>query len=173
MNFRFYWRLSFNIFFSSFIHQWPLLGPGLFFSLVIFFYTVPRTSWTGDQPVARPLLTHRTSQTQNKRTQTSMSRVGFEPTIPVFEQGKTVHALDSAPGMIDLFFTVLYNSSKELYTGFFPGYVVHIAQTKSGHPNDHNDKNENLRLFHSRHKPSTRNGLYLLTHRSEPFLRSR
>jgi hypothetical protein len=40
----------------------------------------------GDQPVARPLPTHRTTQTQNKRTQASMSRVGFEPTIPVFEQ---------------------------------------------------------------------------------------
>jgi hypothetical protein len=27
---------------------------------------------------------YRTTQTQNKRTQTSMPRVGFEPTIPVF-----------------------------------------------------------------------------------------
>jgi hypothetical protein len=50
----------------------------------------------GDEPVARPLLTHRTAQTQNKRTQTSMPRVGFEPTIPVFERAKTVHALDRA-----------------------------------------------------------------------------
>jgi hypothetical protein len=31
---------------------------------------------------------------QNKRTHTSMPRVGFEPTIPVFERAKTVHALD-------------------------------------------------------------------------------
>jgi hypothetical protein len=29
--------------------------------------TVGRTPWTGDQPVARPLPTHRTTQTQNKR----------------------------------------------------------------------------------------------------------
>jgi hypothetical protein len=43
------------------------------------------TPWNGDQPVARPLLTHRTTQTQNKSTQTSMPRVGFQPTIPVFE----------------------------------------------------------------------------------------
>jgi hypothetical protein len=28
--------------------------------------------WTGDQPVARPLLTHGTTQTQNKTTQISM-----------------------------------------------------------------------------------------------------
>jgi hypothetical protein len=39
---------------------------------------------------------HRITQTQNKRRQTSMPRVGFEPTIPVFERTKTVHALDSA-----------------------------------------------------------------------------
>jgi hypothetical protein len=47
----------------------------------------------GDQPVSRPLPTHGTTQTQNKRAQISMHRAGFEPTIPVFEQAKTVHAL--------------------------------------------------------------------------------
>jgi hypothetical protein len=29
------------------------------------------------------------TQTQNKRTQTSMPRVGFEPMIPAFERAKT------------------------------------------------------------------------------------
>jgi hypothetical protein len=53
-----------------------------------------------EQPVARPLSTHRTTQTQNKRTQTSMPQLGFEPTIPVFERGKTVHALDRAATVI-------------------------------------------------------------------------
>jgi hypothetical protein len=48
----------------------------------------------GDQPVARPLPTHRTTQIQNKRKQTSMPRVGFEPTIPAFERAKTVHVCD-------------------------------------------------------------------------------
>jgi hypothetical protein len=48
-----------------------LLDLGCFFSFLIF-YTVGRTPWTGDQPVARPLPTHRTTQTQNKCTQTSM-----------------------------------------------------------------------------------------------------
>jgi hypothetical protein len=57
-------------------------------------HTVGRTPWTGDQPVAKSLPTHRTTQTQNKRTQTSMTRVGFEPTIPVFERAKRVLALD-------------------------------------------------------------------------------
>jgi hypothetical protein len=34
------------------------------------------------------------TQTQNKRKQTSMPRVGFEPTIPVFDRAKTFHTLD-------------------------------------------------------------------------------
>jgi hypothetical protein len=34
--------------------------------------------------------------TRNKRTQTSIHRVGFEPKTPVFERAKTVHALDRA-----------------------------------------------------------------------------
>jgi hypothetical protein len=49
-----------------------------------------------DQPVARPLPTHRTTETQNKRTQTSMPSVGFEPTIPAFERARKVHALGRA-----------------------------------------------------------------------------
>jgi hypothetical protein len=69
-----------------------LLDLGRFFSFLIL-YTVGRTPWTGDQPVASPLPTHTTSQTRNKRTQTSTPGVGFEPTIPVFERAKTVHAL--------------------------------------------------------------------------------
>jgi hypothetical protein len=39
---------------------------------------------------------HGTTQTQNKRGQTSMPLAGFEPTIPVFKRAKTFHALDSA-----------------------------------------------------------------------------
>jgi hypothetical protein len=62
-------------------------------------YKIGRNPWTGDQPVARPLPTHRT-QTQNKCTQTPKPRVGFEPTIPVFERAKTVHALVGAATVI-------------------------------------------------------------------------
>jgi hypothetical protein len=56
---------------------------------------------------------HRPKQAQNKRTQTSMSRVGFEPTIPVFEGVKTFHALDSAATVIGILrdaITYQYNS---------------------------------------------------------------
>jgi hypothetical protein len=70
-----------------------LLDLGRFFNFIIL-YTVGRTPWTGVQPVARPLPAHRTLQTQNKRTQTSMPWVGFELTIPTFKRAKTFHALD-------------------------------------------------------------------------------
>jgi hypothetical protein len=63
-------------------------------------YTFGRNPWTGDQPVSRPLPTHRTTRTQNKRTQASMPRVGFGPKIPAFELAKTVHALDRAATVI-------------------------------------------------------------------------
>jgi hypothetical protein len=66
------------------------------FSVFLILYTVGRTPWTGDQPVARPLPKHRIPQTQNKRTQTYMPPVGFEPTITVLERAKTVLALDLA-----------------------------------------------------------------------------
>jgi hypothetical protein len=77
----------------------PFVGPWLLFSFLIL-YTVSRTPWTEDQLVARPLPTHRTTQTQNKRRQISTPRVGFEPMVPVFEREKTVHALDRESTMI-------------------------------------------------------------------------
>jgi hypothetical protein len=50
--------------------QWlysPCWAPSLFFSSVISFYTHGRTHWKSDKSVARPLPTHRTTQTQKKR----------------------------------------------------------------------------------------------------------
>jgi hypothetical protein len=73
----------------------PLWTLAAFFNFLIS-YTIGRTPWTEDQPVARPLPTHRTTQAQNKRTQTFIPRVGLEPTIPVFERANTGHALDRA-----------------------------------------------------------------------------
>jgi hypothetical protein len=52
-------------------------------------YTVGRTPLTGDQTVARPLPSHKATQTK-----TFMPQGGFETTIPVFERAKAVHALD-------------------------------------------------------------------------------
>jgi hypothetical protein len=85
-----------------------LLDLGRFISFLIL-HIVGRTPWPSDQPVARPLPTHRTTQTRNKRTQTSMPLVGFEPTIPVFERAKIVHALDLAATVIG---ALLYSKLK-------------------------------------------------------------
>jgi hypothetical protein len=70
-----------------------------FFSFLIL-YTVGGIPWTRDQSVARPLPTRRTTQAKNKRTQTSMPRVGIEPTIPVVERANTVHDLDRVATVI-------------------------------------------------------------------------
>jgi hypothetical protein len=42
------------------------------------------------------------TQTQNKHKRTSMPRVGFKPTIPMFEWAKTFYALDRATIVIGL-----------------------------------------------------------------------
>jgi hypothetical protein len=55
---------------------------------------------------------HTERHKQSKRTQTSMPRVELEPTIPVFEKAKTVHALDRAAIVIGVCsFYKLKNSS--------------------------------------------------------------
>jgi hypothetical protein len=46
----------------------PFIGPRPLFQFRNIFYTDGRTPWTSDQPVTRPLPTHRTTQTQNKHT---------------------------------------------------------------------------------------------------------
>jgi hypothetical protein len=79
----------FNSSIHSFIHLWlysPLLGPGLFFTFTIFFtQTVGLLGWVISPSQGRYL--HRTTQTQNKRTQqTPIPWVGFEPTIREFER---------------------------------------------------------------------------------------
>jgi hypothetical protein len=53
-----------------------------------------------DQRVVRY---NRRAQTQNNRTQTSMTQVGFESTIPVFERAKTVHATDRVASVIGIY----------------------------------------------------------------------
>jgi hypothetical protein len=82
-------------------------GLGLFFRFFIF-CTVGRTSWAGDQPVARPLSVHRIAQTQNKRTQTSTPWVGFEPMIPVSQRVKTMHALGRPATVLGITYVPLF-----------------------------------------------------------------
>jgi hypothetical protein len=77
--------LCYGLFVSLWLYSH--LDLGRFFSILII-YTVGRTPWTVDQPVARPLPALRTTQIQNKGTQ-----------HPCLERdsnslAKTVHALD-------------------------------------------------------------------------------
>jgi hypothetical protein len=53
----------------------------------------------GDQPCSKAA-TYTGKHTQNKRKQTYMTIVGFEPTIPVFYVAKAFRALDSATTVI-------------------------------------------------------------------------
>jgi hypothetical protein len=86
---RSYQAIYLSIYLSIYLWLYsPLLDLGRFFSFLTL-YTVGRTPRMGDQPVARPLPTHRT-------TKTSMPLVGFEPTISAFEIGETVDALHRA-----------------------------------------------------------------------------
>jgi hypothetical protein len=47
------------------------------------------------------LYTNKEKRTYTHKHQTSMSWVGFEPTIPAFERSKTVHALDRSTTVTD------------------------------------------------------------------------
>jgi hypothetical protein len=76
-----------------------LVGSWLLFQFLSV-YEVGNLPSTGDQPFARPLPTRRTTQTETKRPETSMPWMGIEPTIPVFERVRTVHALDCAATVI-------------------------------------------------------------------------
>jgi hypothetical protein len=73
-----------------------LVELGRFFSSIIYTQSVGLLGREISPPQGRYLHTEQHTNTQNKRTQTSMPRVGFEPTISGFELAKTVHALDRA-----------------------------------------------------------------------------
>jgi hypothetical protein len=77
-----------SIYLSIYLCRYSPCGPRPSFHFLSL-YNVGRTE---SQPVARSLPTHRTTQTQKECTQTSMPRVGYEPTISVFERAKTFHA---------------------------------------------------------------------------------
>jgi hypothetical protein len=52
------------------------------------------------------LYLRKTTQTQKTRGQTSMPRVGFELTIPMFERAKTFRALDCATTVIGRYVSI-------------------------------------------------------------------
>jgi hypothetical protein len=75
------------------VGPWPLLQ-----FLDLFTYSVELLD--GGSARRKASTAQRTTQTQNKRTQTFMTWVGFEPTIPEFQRAKTFRALDRAATVI-------------------------------------------------------------------------
>jgi hypothetical protein len=89
-------RISLFVCLSIYVCLWlcsPLLDLGRFFSFI--FYTVGRTPCAGGSARRKAA-----TCTQNKRTQTSLPQAGFEPTIPLLERAKTIHALDRVAHVI-------------------------------------------------------------------------
>jgi hypothetical protein len=81
-------------FFLSIYGSTALVDFGRLFSFLIYSQSVGFLGW-GISPHRKVV-----TSTQNKFTQTSMLRVGFEPTIPMFEREETVHALDRVTSVI-------------------------------------------------------------------------
>jgi hypothetical protein len=75
---------------------------GRFFSFLIYTQSIRVLGWGSAR---RKAATNTEQHKQNKRGQTFMPRVGFEPTIPVFDWAKTVRALDRATIVIGYFTT--------------------------------------------------------------------
>jgi hypothetical protein len=90
--------------------------------------TVDRTPWTGDQSIARPLPTHRTTLIRNNRTQTSMTWVEIEPTTPALKREKTVHALEREATVIgsEIDYSPLYSFSFELCNWVLQLLSLHV-----------------------------------------------
>jgi hypothetical protein len=79
-----------------------LLDLGRSFSFLIL-YTVGRSPWTGDQPVARPLAVPRTTQTQNKRRQYKHPCLDWDPNLQSQRsRERRVHASYRAETLIGL-----------------------------------------------------------------------
>jgi hypothetical protein len=97
--------------FNSCFFLWSIGHLWNFFSFSIL-YTVRRTPWTGDEPVARPL-----------PMQIHMPQVRFKPTIPVFERAKTVHDLDRAATVIGCSFV----GTKIIIVQFCCGFYVCVS----------------------------------------------
>jgi hypothetical protein len=68
---------------------------------------------------------HTGQHKQNKRTQTSIPQVRFEPTIPVFDQTKTVHGLDRAATVNGMWHTYTVQKSPD-NRGFQESRISHL-----------------------------------------------
>jgi hypothetical protein len=97
-----------------------LLDLGRVFSFLIL-YTVGRIPWTGDLPVLRLLPIHRTTQAQNKRIQTYIPRMGFEPTVPGVRASEGSSCLKPRGHLISV---ALIRYTELADSQALPGYIV-------------------------------------------------
>jgi hypothetical protein len=80
-----------SLFIEAFVNYFsmlysPLLDLGRFFTFLIL-YTPGRNPWTWDQPVARPLPTHRTKQNNRTDIHTSSGIRTHDPSVSADEDG--------------------------------------------------------------------------------------
>jgi hypothetical protein len=129
-----------------------LLGLGLFFSFLVL-YTVGRTPCTGDQPVARPLPTHRTTHTIKPHNTDNHTLSGIRTHNPSIRASENSSSLDRAATVVGCsimqaynictaqiiimiqfdsiyLFTCILNSPEANYKASTRGKNIHI-QTKS------------------------------------------
>jgi hypothetical protein len=78
----------------------PFVGPWPLLQFRHFFYTDGRTTWTSDQPVARPLPKHRTTQHRINAHTDIHALSGIRTQDPTFERTKRVHVLHRASTVI-------------------------------------------------------------------------
>jgi hypothetical protein len=76
----------------------PFVGPRPFFIFSIYTHSIGLIE-RGIDP-SQGHNEHKDNTSENKHTQTSISVTEFEPTTPVFDQAKAVHALDRAATVI-------------------------------------------------------------------------
>jgi hypothetical protein len=97
---------SLYLFISIYLWLYSPCGPWPLFQFLNL-YTVGRTPWRRDQPVARPLPAYRINTHRHPCLKWDST--------PAFERAKTVHAIDRAATVTDYLFTCLRNFlSKEL-----------------------------------------------------------
>jgi hypothetical protein len=97
------WTVKVHSFIHSLVHisccfLWSIKHPwnaSFHFSFVIFCID-DRTPWMRDQPVARTPPTH-TGQHKHRIGANIHASIGIQPTTPVFERSKKVHAFDRVP----------------------------------------------------------------------------
>jgi hypothetical protein len=85
-------------------------------TIIIIIYIVDKSPWTSDQPVARPLPTHRTTQSQNRRTHRHLCLKWYSNPRPQGFWGRRPFMISTARQLFDLQSTKYTANSVETRT---------------------------------------------------------